>query len=303
MDDTKITCFISLAQTLNYSQTAGAVFMTQQAVSKSIAAMEKELGIILFQRNTRAVKITPEGEKLYSVLSRLYQEYQNTIIELKNQQRLHTLHVGYQNFMNIHKELHASLLKLKGEYPEITLEGNRYCPPVLNSLLNNKVLDMIAIYERFLYATEDYNTACLCEVPQMFMVSKEYQAAAAGGTADSLLAGPFIIDRFDGESTQEFNKRVEMEYSRWGFKGAEIIVVPDRDSAYTYAELGRGVVVGTNLSIMSSSRALVSVYTGISEKLLIVWRKRDDISVIEKFAGLFKSEFDARHESAGLQSL
>ena len=45
MDQQKLTLFLDLTETLNYTETAERNFMTQDNVSKKINALEKELGI------------------------------------------------------------------------------------------------------------------------------------------------------------------------------------------------------------------------------------------------------------------
>ncbi|WP_201330456.1 LysR family transcriptional regulator, partial [Lactobacillus nasalidis] len=60
----KIQTFVSLAGTLSFSQTADDLYTSQSTVSKHIAALEKELGMKLFDRSSRQVSLTKEGEYL-----------------------------------------------------------------------------------------------------------------------------------------------------------------------------------------------------------------------------------------------
>ena len=105
MDQTKIKCFLALARTLNFTRAAEQVFLTQQAVSKAISSMENELQLQLFERNTRTVRLTSEGERLYEFFDRTDREFEQTVAELKRQQRPYTLHVGYQNYISFYDKL------------------------------------------------------------------------------------------------------------------------------------------------------------------------------------------------------
>lgn len=58
--------FITTARENSFSETANQLHMTQSAVSKSIARLEKELNLILFKRTTRQISLTPAGEYLYT---------------------------------------------------------------------------------------------------------------------------------------------------------------------------------------------------------------------------------------------
>ena len=56
--------FLVLAETNSYSEAAERLYMNQSTLSKHIKALETELGVTLFDRSTRQVKITAYGEHL-----------------------------------------------------------------------------------------------------------------------------------------------------------------------------------------------------------------------------------------------
>ena len=59
----QIESFLVLAQRLNFTQAANDLFMAQPALSRLIAALEKELEVQLFHRNSRGVSLTPLAGK------------------------------------------------------------------------------------------------------------------------------------------------------------------------------------------------------------------------------------------------
>ena len=65
MDIKQLECFVSVAKTLNFSQTAQQLYLSQPAVTGQIKSLENELDIILFQRNKRTVKLTSAGYMFY----------------------------------------------------------------------------------------------------------------------------------------------------------------------------------------------------------------------------------------------
>lgn len=64
MEIRKFQIFLSLAATNSFSRTAALLGMTQSSVSKSIAAMERELSARLFDRTGRGATLSPEGRLL-----------------------------------------------------------------------------------------------------------------------------------------------------------------------------------------------------------------------------------------------
>ena len=62
----QILVFLQVAEQGGFAKASAYLNMTQSAVSKSIAKLEKELGITLFQRTTREIHLTDAGMILYA---------------------------------------------------------------------------------------------------------------------------------------------------------------------------------------------------------------------------------------------
>jgi len=58
--------FCEVAKNGNFTKAAAKLFVSQSAVSQAIMQLEERLGCKLFDRNTRGVQLTTEGEVLYS---------------------------------------------------------------------------------------------------------------------------------------------------------------------------------------------------------------------------------------------
>ncbi|MFF4704629.1 LysR family transcriptional regulator [Streptomyces sp. NPDC001288] len=56
-----LRAFLTVAQELNFTRAAARLFLSQQAVSSRIRALEADLKIQLFERTTRSVELTPAG--------------------------------------------------------------------------------------------------------------------------------------------------------------------------------------------------------------------------------------------------
>jgi DNA-binding transcriptional LysR family regulator len=59
-----LRCFLAVAEELSFSRAASRLYMTQQALSRTVAALERELGTRLFERTSRSVELTPAGEAM-----------------------------------------------------------------------------------------------------------------------------------------------------------------------------------------------------------------------------------------------
>lgn len=64
MDIRQLRSFLAVADTLNFSRAAQSLFLSQSALSRQIMDLEKEIGLPLFERNTRRVDLTEAGRLL-----------------------------------------------------------------------------------------------------------------------------------------------------------------------------------------------------------------------------------------------
>ena len=73
MELRRLEYFLDLSRTGNYSETAERMYTTQGNVSKQIAALEKELGVLLVDRSKRKIRLTEAGEVLLPYAEQLIQ--------------------------------------------------------------------------------------------------------------------------------------------------------------------------------------------------------------------------------------
>lgn len=71
MEIKHLATFCIVAETLNFSAAANHLHMAQSTVTTHIQALERELGVALFNRMPRQVTLTPNGEKLHAYARRL----------------------------------------------------------------------------------------------------------------------------------------------------------------------------------------------------------------------------------------
>lgn len=80
--------FITVARTLNFTQAARELYVSQPALSKQIRQMEEGLGVQLFIRNTKYVKLTPGGQLMYDYLRQMTQQLDTLVQEAKTLNRV-----------------------------------------------------------------------------------------------------------------------------------------------------------------------------------------------------------------------
>lgn len=61
MDFHHLKYFVEVADKKSFSKAARTLHISQSAISRTIKALEEELGVVLFMRNAKAVELTDAG--------------------------------------------------------------------------------------------------------------------------------------------------------------------------------------------------------------------------------------------------
>lgn len=123
MELQQIRYFLELCQELHFGNTSEKVFITQSALSRQIKALEEELGVTLFERNKRNVKLTVAGKFLKEHWQRLLTEINNIHKQAKQ------IHDGYYGSISVgypgsiaYSFLPELLTNINRQLPELKVE-------------------------------------------------------------------------------------------------------------------------------------------------------------------------------------
>lgn len=136
MELRQLKYFITLAHELHFNRAAEKLFIVQPALTKQIKDLEEELGVLLFERTKRSVKLTPAGEFFKNRIENIIQQLE----EAKNHVRWvedgskGELRIGYVGSC-IHTFLPDLLSSLHEKYPHVQT--------YLNEMTSNSQLSAI----------------------------------------------------------------------------------------------------------------------------------------------------------------
>lgn len=151
MDLQRIKYFLALSEQLHYWKTAEKINITQSALSRQIQTLESELGLQLFERNKRNVKLTPAGKFLKEKWE----------VELSELEYIHQfakqIHLGERGTITIaHPDsISASIMpdildKITKVYPQLQIK--------LVQVLYENQLEFLKNYKIGLAITRDINS-------------------------------------------------------------------------------------------------------------------------------------------------
>lgn len=116
----QLTCFLAVAETLNFAQAAELRGITQPAITHQIHTLENELNIKLFNRTTRTVKLTQEGQTFLNDARNIVMISERAVKRFENSpyQDIQTLSIGCH--IHGHLFLMAEILqRMSDRYPNL----------------------------------------------------------------------------------------------------------------------------------------------------------------------------------------
>ncbi|MEF1289065.1 LysR substrate-binding domain-containing protein [Vibrio sp. M260118] len=155
--------FLDVSHTLHVRMSAQNLHITQAAVSSRIKQLEEELGVLLFDRSNKRLKLTAEGDKLV--------KHANDLMAMwhKLKQEVGVVDSdGSQLFIGAMMSiwdmvLHDWLQKLHRNIDDVQLYTHAYSSVELRKRILNRILDIAFLFEP--PYTEELVSKKLCTVP------------------------------------------------------------------------------------------------------------------------------------------
>jgi DNA-binding transcriptional LysR family regulator len=148
MDTERCREFVTLAQTCNYLQAADQLFISQSSLSKHIKALERELGVDLFNRTTRRVQLTEHGRVFLPFARKLAAMAHDAEVALAdasdNERRI--IDIGSIPVM-VPYGITELLTRFERDHPNVHLRITEGEADQLKDLLRNRILDLAFIRE------------------------------------------------------------------------------------------------------------------------------------------------------------
>ena len=271
MEIRQLKYFLSAAKHLSFTTAAQECYIVQSAMSQQIAALEKELGVTLFERGGRTMALTAEGRAFRQEAEKILRQVTESTVLVQ------TISSGYGRTLRLgchgnllHRELVSGLARLHREKPDLRVLVFQDMAVRLLESLRDKELDcVISTWSPELKLSRWLEWQVLREESARLMVPAGHPLAEKEYvTVEEIAREPMIL----------LNGRDEREHLiRWADSGNPVRV-------YCYAEDPGSVEVmvaagfGVSLCMESACRpregvAYVDVQSTHREKIALIWNR------------------------------
>ncbi|MDP9110319.1 MAG: LysR family transcriptional regulator, partial [Candidatus Eremiobacteraeota bacterium] len=200
---------VAVARHLSFTRAATAVSVAQPALSQQIAALERELGVRLFDRTNRRVSLTDAGRAFLMHAERILGDLESASEEMTSYAgglRGRVVVGTYQSFAEY--TLPKVLGRFHGTHPRIEVALREGMADELLAGLRTGLIDVFVgdLVETYPGAEHEFDHAPLYEDELAIAVASSHPLAARSSVRiEELRDEPFVIFRPGSQMTQRLN--------------------------------------------------------------------------------------------------
>lgn len=283
-----VESFLTLAETLNYTEAARRLYLSHQALSKQIARLEEVLGYPLFARTTRSVALTAVGELFYSHFKEETERYAWVCLEAERLARIqqNDLRVGFP--LGIRPP--DFFRPLVQEFPQGSIRMEWHDVDALTRRFEAGTLDVV-------FSLDDSGMAVSAEADRVEVAQCRLVLAASKdnpawqkGTLSAFSGQTFYYEQESSpETTNEMHRTVTDILRRSGITDARVEMVPNIQSRQTAVELGTGCCLSVDLATLCANPLIRTCPLDLPPtSLSCYWRRQSDKPIVTAFAARFR---------------
>lgn len=300
MDIKQLECFVSLAETLNFSQTAELLYLSQPAVTGQIKSLEIELDVILFQRNKRLVKLTPAGLMFYhevkQILESLYNAINRTRFEAK--QSLEKYVILYEDNLLAVKFLSKLIYQFKNVYPDISIELKIADDLTKKQLYQDHMIDFMFTVNEGLNEYENIAFEPLYTGKYVCVISQNHHLAKKRILNFNHLKKEHLILLNPVNAPQEMKRLIEQ--IKVQCPQSPIQFCDSVFSGYTLVKSGMGIAVMPDFVCLNDRETKMIPVSGCEELIYgVAWNQDNVTQDREDFVRIAKDIYSKNDDRAG----
>nr|WP_175800573.1 LysR substrate-binding domain-containing protein [Burkholderia anthina] len=116
-----LRAFVAVVDTGSFTAAANVVGRSQSAVSQKVLRLEEALDVCVFERTSRSLRLTQEGERVLAGGRRLLAQYEAFMSELREPSQPARLRLGVSENL-VHAQLPLILARFGERFPSVQLE-------------------------------------------------------------------------------------------------------------------------------------------------------------------------------------
>lgn len=282
MNDIQIDYFMAVATNLSFTKTSEELFVSQPAISRQIAVMEKELGVKLFVRNNKKTELTKAGELFFELFKDFKAEFLKTkkaafALEDKPEK---IIKIGFLEGWDLYEYIPKIIEKFNEKYPDVRVVINCCGIKELSTYILTDGIDVAISMKDTSNGIPEIESIDVCKISKTILYSKrKYDAGDYSPTdfKDETFFAPYnVIDRL-------VMNAIEKHLGKYGFM-PKLQFVPNHESMITCVRNGMGVALTDEWVWANGASDLGVVSIESTDQISVLLMKNNDDPMVRFMA-------------------
>jgi len=272
-----LAAFVAVAEELNYRRAAQRLFVAQPAVSQQIMNLEKDLGVRLFDRNKRSVKLTDAGAAFLGPCREALGAVENAGLLARNAGtgEYGKIRIGFNaGFASDHLVALVRVLRREHHHLELEIDNSRRTPDILK-LLRTDRLDIGLVGGP---ATGPGLAQRAISSTRLGVLMVDGHPLAGARSVPVRALGDEHLVLLESAPGWSIRRLVEDSLERAGVVPREVTTVADSTTMLAFVGAGIGVGFGSMNTVGLTPRqlALVPLVEAADVPTSLVWKAAND---------------------------
>ncbi len=292
MNMMQVLCFLAAGRCLNFTQAAKDLYISQPALSRNIALLEKEWNLELFSRSNKqaATRLTPAGSTMFEGMRHLYGQYENLLKNARSIQDGKTglLRIGFLSGNRIDDQALEIIDRFQDAYPDIELSYRRGSHSELISWLFDYTLDLVFALK---IDIEDKNWIAarpIYLIDSVLLLPARHPLLAKGELSLIDFKDETFLNIAPAESPA-IHTLLLRECEKAGFI-PKVHDVANIAEQVLYLESGKGVAIGSinNAAAFNTNITMTHLNDLKPQQIMIAWSRENLNPVIAQFQSCYE---------------
>jgi DNA-binding transcriptional LysR family regulator len=285
--------FLAVADELSFTRASQALHVAQSAVSAQVHALEQQIGVPLFDRNSRRVRLTPAGKAFQESAARILQASDDAVRQARRigQASAGALAIGFTGAQT-HEWMPQILRRFRQAYPAIEVTLLEMVPAEQIEALLTRRLDV-----GFIGALEDkpppgLHVECIAEERPLIGVPSDHPLARRAAVKLSELRDEGFVFT-SRQNSPSFRAWVTRLFQAAGFVPRIVQEVDRARTGVQYVAAGFGLsIFPEHISRLPAPGVTFLPLLGTQMKIRygLAWRKAQVDEVVERFVAYAKEQ-------------
>lgn len=291
MDTFQLKCFVAVAEQLSFANAAHSLYMEPSTLSKIISKLEHEIGVRLFERTNRKVRLTAAGSVFLSDAKEMIEIHENCLVKTKAvaEGSMGNVNVCYCGDIE-YSILPNATRRFLQEYPETNVQFFRYTWRQMYNYMNFRQMDLGVLLSFGLPEFPEYEYCPICEDPFVAVLPYDHPLAGRENLSISELEHEQFIF-----ASKEMNLSTFHYSLNWIFPSEIHPKILNRDDCAeaTNLKIAAGLGVGIVTMLARRSEPMLR-YVPLRDvppaQLIAMWMSDNNNPMIERYIAALKAE-------------